>query len=348
MLTPEETSTHQVWDVSEPFLQFELFQYFRMSLRHEDCIQHNDSWGLQPTHPPCGPENAMCFLHWQQLVSTTDTSVTNSSTKWIGQRLKLQMPVCMGLECDVYPWGTGPDFSKEDTTQLFFPPSAPSCPTLTHLPKGKSVLESPGYKGFHCWSEVKASVLFGTAFIDLMPWLHISRKDCTTPEFVFWLQVLAEGTSGYFCFSWRLQAVRKFKCVEAHPRTNNLLNQRLARKLEAQFGQTSSVRLCFCQAKSHTRNGFGISFHFLEATKVLRLFKGLSISPLQSKTFFPERVFCRLTWYANKGWEAKVVCKIFSVPQFWMCPGYFRNSLSSGGLALVGTHGSGRKRVSCS
>lgn len=110
MLTPEETSTHQIWDISEPFLQFELFRYFRMScLRCEDCIQHNDSWGLNPTHPPCGPEKAMCFLHWQQLVSTTDTSVTNPSTKWIGQRLKLQMPVCMGLGCDVYPWGTGPD-----------------------------------------------------------------------------------------------------------------------------------------------------------------------------------------------------------------------------------------------
>lgn len=82
MLTPEETSTHQIWDTSEPFLQFELFQDFRMScLRCEDCIQHNDSWGLNPTHPPCGPEKAMCFLHWQQLVSTTDTSVTNPSTK---------------------------------------------------------------------------------------------------------------------------------------------------------------------------------------------------------------------------------------------------------------------------
>lgn len=131
--------------------------------------------------------------------------------------------------------------------------------------------------------------MFGTAFIDLMPWLHISRRDCTTPEFVFWLNVLAEGTSCYFYFSWRLQAVRKFKCVEAHPRTDVLLNQILARKLEAQFGQTSSVRLCFCQTKPHTRNGFGISFHFLEATKVLRLLEGLSITPLQSKTFFWSR-----------------------------------------------------------
>lgn len=153
MLTPEEISTHQICDVSEPFLQFELFQYFRMScLRCEDCIQHNDSWGLQPTHPPCGPENAMCFLHWQQLVSTTDTSVTNSSTKWIGQRLKLQMPVCMGLEFDVYPWGTGLDhtFPRKIRHSYFFSPSAPSWPMLTHLPKGKSVLESPWYKEFHC------------------------------------------------------------------------------------------------------------------------------------------------------------------------------------------------------
>lgn len=190
--------------------------------------------------------------------------------------------------------------------------------------------------------------MFGTAFIGLMPWLHTSRKDCTTPEFVFWLNVFAEGTSGYFYFSWRLQAVRKFKCVEAHPRTDNLLNQRLARKLKAQFGQTSSVRLCFCQTKPHTRNGFGVSFHFLEATKVLRLFRGLSITPLQSKTFFWSMFSADWTWYANKGREAKVVCKFFSVPQFWTCPGYFRNSLSSGGLALAGTHGSGRKRVSCS
>lgn len=128
--------------------------------------------------------------------------------------------------------------------------------------------------------------MLGAAFIDLMPWLHTSGKDCTTPEFVFWLKVLTEGTSGYFYFSWRLQAVRKFKCVEAHPRTDDLLKQRLARKLEALFGQTSSVRLCFCQTKPHTRNWFGISFHFLEATKVLRLFKGLSITHLQSKTFF--------------------------------------------------------------
>lgn len=128
--------------------------------------------------------------------------------------------------------------------------------------------------------------MLGAAFIDLMPWLHTSGKDCTTPEFVFWLNVLTEGTSGYFYFSWRLQAVRKFKCVEAHPRTDDLLKQRLARKLEALFGQTSLVRLCFCQTKPHTRNWFGISFHFLEATKVLRLFKGLSITHLQSKTFF--------------------------------------------------------------
>lgn len=117
-------------------------------------------------------------------------------------------------------------------------------------------------------------------------WCHGCTHLEKTPEFVFWLNVLAEGTSGYFYFSWRLQAVRKFKCVEAHPRTDNLLNQRLARKLKAQFGQTSSVRLCFCQTKPHTRNGFGVSFHFLEATKVLRLFRGLSITPLQSKTFF--------------------------------------------------------------
>lgn len=80
--------------------------------------------------------------------------------------------------------------------------------------------------------------------------------------------------------------MRKFKCVEAHPRTNDLLKQRLATKLEAQFGQTSSIRLCFCQTKPHTRNGFGVSFHFLEATKVLRLFKVLSITHPQSKPFF--------------------------------------------------------------
>lgn len=148
MLTPEETSTHQIWDVSEPFLQFELFQYFRMScLKREDCVQHNDSWGLQPTHPPCGPEKAMCYLHWQELVSTTDTSVTNPSTKWIGQRLKLQMPVCMGLGCGVSLGNRArPYFSKEHTTQLLFSQSAPSYPTLTHLPKGKSVLESPGWR----------------------------------------------------------------------------------------------------------------------------------------------------------------------------------------------------------
>lgn len=141
--------------------------------------------------------------------------------------------------------------------------------------------------------------------------------------------------------------MRKFKCVEAHPRTDVLLNQRLARKLEAQFGQTSSVRLCFCQTKPHTRKGFGISFHFLEATKVLRLFKGLSITPSQSKTLFWNMFSADLLDRQTEGEEAKVVCKFFSVPQFWTCPRYFRNSLSSGGLALVGTHGSGRKRVSC-
>lgn len=98
--------------------------------------------------------------------------------------------------------------------------------------------------------------------------------------------MLTEGPAGYFCFSWRLQAVRKFKCVEAHPRTDNHLKQRLATELEAWFGQTSSIRLCFCQTKPHNRNGFRVSFHFLEATKVLRLFKGLSITHQQSKPFF--------------------------------------------------------------
>jgi len=98
--------------------------------------------------------------------------------------------------------------------------------------------------------------------------------------------MLTEGPAGCFCFSWRLQAVRKFKCVEAHPRTDDLLKKRLATKLEARFGQTSSISLCFCQAKPHTRNGFGVSFHFLEATEVLRLFKGLSITHLQSEPFF--------------------------------------------------------------
>lgn len=111
------------------------------------------------------------------------------------------------------------------------------------------------------------------------------------------LTLLTEGPTGYFCFSWRLQAVRKFKCVEAHPRTDNLLKQRLATKLKALFGQTSSIRLCFCQTKPHTRNGFGVSFHFLEATKVLRLFKGLSITHLnhlQSKSFFSGTCFLQI------------------------------------------------------
>lgn len=110
-------------------------------------------------------------------------------------------------------------------------------------------------------------------------------------NFVFWFWVLAEGPAGYFCFFWRLQAVRKFKCVEAHPRTDDRLKQRLATELEAWFGQTSSIRLCFCQTKPHTRNGFGVSFHFLEATEVLRLFKGLSIAHLQSKPFFSGTCF---------------------------------------------------------
>lgn len=75
-------SSHQIWGFSEPFLQFQLFQYFSTScLRGEDHIQHNDSCGLQPTHSSCGPEKAMCFLHWQQLVSTTDALVTNPSTE---------------------------------------------------------------------------------------------------------------------------------------------------------------------------------------------------------------------------------------------------------------------------
>lgn len=190
--------------------------------------------------------------------------------------------------------------------------------------------------------------MFSTTFIDLVPWQRRSRKDGTTLHFVFWFSVLTEGPAGYFCFSWRLQVVRKFKCVEAHPRTDDRLKQRLATELEAWFGQTSSIRLCFCQTKPHNRNGFRVSFHFLEATKVLRLFKGLSITHQRSKTLFLECVFSHLPWYANKGGEAKVVCKFFSVPQLWMWPRYFRNSLSSGGLALIGTGGSGRKRVSCS
>lgn len=121
-----------------------------------------------------------------------------------------------------------------------------------------------------------------------------------------------EGPAGYFCFSWSLQTVRKFKCVEAHPRTEDLLKQRLATKLEAQFGQTSSIRLCFCQTKPYTRNGFGVSFHFLEATEVLRLFKGLSITHLQSKPFF-WNIFCAYCLDMPKEGERPRLSSCFSV-----------------------------------
>lgn len=89
-----------------------------------------------------------------------------------------------------------------------------------------------------------------------------------------------------FLFFLEAPSSEEIQMCGSTPKNWRSLKQRLARKLEALFGQTSSVRLCFCQTKPHTRNWFGISFHFLEATKVLRLFKGLSITHLQSKTFF--------------------------------------------------------------
>lgn len=45
------------------FKQFQPFQYFSTScLRGEDFIQHNDSCGLQPAYPSCGPEKPCVFF----------------------------------------------------------------------------------------------------------------------------------------------------------------------------------------------------------------------------------------------------------------------------------------------
>lgn len=166
------------------------------------------------------------------------------------------------------------------------------------------------------------------------------------------LTLLTEGPTGYFCFSWRLQAVRKFKCVEAHPRTDNLLKQRLATKLKALFGQTSSIRLCFCQTKPHTRNGFGVSFHFLEATKVLRLFKGLSITHLnhlQSESFFFWNMFSADGLdMPTKGERPRLSASLSVFPSSGHAPDTLGIAFQAVVWPLIGTGGSGRKRVSCS
>lgn len=131
MKTSEKSSHSPCWQCwlrkKHPHTKSGMFQSHFYSLRYFSIlgwvvwgmkIQHNDLWGLQPTHSPCGPEKAMCFLHWQQLVSTTDTSATNPSTKWIGQRLKLQKP---GMWCVSMGTRARPYFSKKTQHSCVFP-----------------------------------------------------------------------------------------------------------------------------------------------------------------------------------------------------------------------------------